>query len=145
MTSELETWERKHYVAGGGDPMLFFVVYGEINTSAPLSRSRYRSNGAPDGIDVMSYDPSTHPDVPCSFRNGYIWDEFVANDPELAATVGRCEHCMILRGPPTDSTTLNYLRDTVGLHLFDRSRRMCGLRSVHVLLVAAVGLEATNI
>lgn len=115
MTSELETWVRKHYVAGGGDPLLFYVVYGVIDASAALSRSRYRSNGVPDGIEVMSYGPSSHPFVPGSFRAGYLWDEFVANDPELAATVGRCEHCIILRGTPSDSTTLDYLRDTVGL------------------------------
>jgi hypothetical protein len=59
-----------------------------------------------------------HPEVPGSFRDGYLWDEFAATDPELAATVGRCEHCMILRGTPTESTTLDYLRDTVGLITF---------------------------
>ncbi|MFO0821479.1 MAG: hypothetical protein U1A77_26280 [Pirellulales bacterium] len=115
MTTEIETWQREHYVAGGGDPMLFYVVYGEIDASAPLSRSRYRSSGAPDGIDVMSYGPNKHPDLLGSFRDGYLWDEFVARDPKLAATVEQSEHCIILRGTPNDSTTLNYLRDTVGL------------------------------
>lgn len=112
---ELKSWERKHYVAGGGDPLLFYVVYGEIKPSAPFSRSKYRSNGAPDGIEVMSYGPHIHPEVPGKFRHGYIWNVFAATDPDLAATVSRCEHCMILRGTPTDFTTLDYLRDTVGL------------------------------
>lgn len=112
---EPETWQRKHYVAGGSDPMLFYVVYGEIDTSAPFSRTKYRSNGVPDGIDVMSYSPSKHPEVPGSFRVGYLWDELVEDDPKLAAAVLKCEHCIILRGTPAESTTLNYLRDTVGL------------------------------
>lgn len=122
MTSELETWERKHYVAGGGDPTLFYVVYGRIDASVSMSRTKYRSNGAPDGINVMSYGSNSHAEVPGSFRVGYLWDEFVADDPELAATVGGCEHCMILHGTPTDSTTLDYLRDSVGLvtYLIDR-------------------------
>ena len=107
--------------------MLFYVVYGEVDTSAPLSRSRYRSNGAPDGIDVTSYGPNTHPDVPGSFREGYLWDEFVADDPEFAAGVERCEHCMILRGTPTDSTTLDYLRDTVGLITYLIDHRGCAV------------------
>jgi hypothetical protein len=115
VTSELETWERKHYVAGGGDPTLFYVVYGRIDASVSMSRTKYRSNGAPDGINVMSYGSNSHAEVPGSFRVGYLWDEFVADDPELAATVGGCEHCMILHGTPTDSTTLDYLRDSVGL------------------------------
>ena len=95
--------------------MLFYVVYGEIDASASMSRTKDRSNGAPDGIKVMSYGPNSHADVPGSFRDGFIWDEFVADDPELAATVVGCKHCLILRGTPTDSTTLDYLRDSVGL------------------------------
>jgi len=102
-------WKRKHYVAGGGDPFLFYVVYGNIGASAPLSRTIYRSNGAPNGIDVMSYGPDKHADVPGSFRDGYLWNEFVADDPELSATVAQCDRCIILRGTPTDATTLNYL------------------------------------
>jgi hypothetical protein len=115
VTTELKTWKRKHYVAGGGDPFLFYVVYGNISASAPLSHTIYRSNGAPNGIDVMSYGPDKHADVPGSFRDGYFWNEFVADDPELSATVAQCDRCIILRGTPTDATTLNYLRDTVGL------------------------------
>lgn len=118
MTSELETWNRKYYVAGGGDPMLFYVVYGEFDSSVPLSRQKYRSNGAPDGIDVLSYGPENHPDVPGSFRDGHLWDEFFADAPDRAVTVARCEQCVIIRGTPTDSTTLDYLRDTVGLITF---------------------------
>lgn len=115
MTPELDTWERKHYVDDGGTPFLFYVVYGKIEPSTPLSRSTYRSNGSPDGIDILSYGPNKLPHVPGSFCDGYLWDEFVADAPELAATVRQCQHCMIVRGTPTDSTTLDYLRDTVGL------------------------------
>lgn len=115
MTSELETWKREFFTAGGGDPFLFYVIYGEIDLSEPMSRTTYRSNGAPDGIDVMSCGPEKNPEVPGSFRSGYVWDEFATEDPELASTVTKCEHCLILRGTPSDSTTLNYLRDIVGL------------------------------
>jgi hypothetical protein len=127
VTAELDTWERKHFVAGGGDPFLFYVVYGEIDSSAPLSRSTYRSNGIPDGVDVMSYGPSKHPEVPGSFRDGYLWGEFVAAAPELSATVAQCEHCVILRGTPNDATTLNYLRDTVGLIAYLLDHGGCAL------------------
>jgi hypothetical protein len=43
------------------------------------------------------------------------WDELVVSDPEVAAAVRRSEHCMVLHGTPSNSTTLDYLRDTVGL------------------------------
>lgn len=110
MTTILKTSVRKHYVAGGGDPLLFYVVYGKIDSSVSFSRSKYRSNGAPDGVDLMSYGPNQDPDVPGSFRDGYLWDEFVADDPKLAATVRRCKYCMIMRGTPTLSPTAKRLR-----------------------------------
>ncbi len=118
MTSELGRWERKFYSAGGGDPFLLYVVYGIVDSSIPLSRSTYRSNGVPDGVELMSYGPGNEPGVPGSFREGYPWTEWVAEDPELAATAEDATHCMILRGSPTDATALDYLRDTVGVITF---------------------------
>ena len=114
MTS-LETWERKYYVAGGEAPFIFYVVYGDVDFAAPLSRGTYRSNGAPDGVDVMHYGPSSHPDVPSMLRQGFVWNEFVADDPDLSEIVAQANHGLVLRGSPTDSTTLDYLRDIVGL------------------------------
>lgn len=133
MASELETWERKFYVAGGGDPLLFYVIYGEIDSSAPLSRRKYRSSGLPDGIDIMSYGPDHRPGVLDRFRDGYSWNEFVSDDPRLAAIVERCQHCIIVRGTPTDSTTLNYLRDTVGLITYFTEHGGCAVYDPFVL------------
>jgi hypothetical protein len=118
MAAELTTWERPRFVEGGGTPFLFYVLMGEINAAAPMSRSKYRSGGIPDGIDVMQYGPGGHPEVAASFREGFLWNQFAAEHPDLAATVAQCKHCTILQGEPTDSTTLNYLRDLVGLITF---------------------------
>lgn len=115
MTIEIQNWERKHYVPDGGEPFLFYVLYGNIKPSSPLSRKQYRSNGHPKGIQLASYGPSQNPDVPGSFREGYLWNEFVAHDPKLAAEVEKSKSCMIMQGTPQDSSTLNYLRDAVGL------------------------------
>lgn len=112
---EIATWEREHYLEGGGDPFLFYVVFGEVDTTVALSRSKYRCDGVPDGVDVMSYGPNQHPEVLDSFREGYLWDEFVRDESELSRTVAVCNHCTILRGTPTDASNLNYLRDSVGL------------------------------
>lgn len=114
MTS-LETWERSSYVAGGGDPYLFYVIYGDIDLAVALSRSTYRSNGVPDGVDAMLYGRTSHSEVPSSFREGFVWNEFCGADPALSRTVANTEQCVLLRGSPTDSATLNYVRDVVGL------------------------------
>lgn len=114
MTSNLETWERKDFVIGGGDPFLFYVIYGQIDLSAPLSRRSYRSNGIPDGLDVMSYGPNEHAEVPGSFREGHLWDQFVRQNPNAYQKIAECNRCLVVRGTPTDPSNLNYLRDTIG-------------------------------
>ena len=51
-TTELASWDREYYARGGGDALLFYVVYGRVDVAAPLSRSKYRSEGIPDGLSV---------------------------------------------------------------------------------------------
>lgn len=115
MNEPLPPWDRRAFVAGGGEPFLFYVVYGDINPKAPLSRSKYQCEGVPEGISMMSYGPTMHPEIPRSFCEGFLWDELLAQDPKLADAVQQCHRCIVLRGTPSDASTLNYLRDTVGL------------------------------
>ena len=115
MPPTLSDWPRPQYQPGGGEPFLFFVVYGDVNTAAPLSASKYRCGGFPDGIDLMGYGPEEHAEVVDSFREGSLWNEFAKEEPGLALQVAAAERCVLLRGTPADDTTLNYLRDSVGL------------------------------
>jgi hypothetical protein len=121
----MEDWKREHFVPSGGDPFLFYVAFGEIDAAAPLSASRYRSNGAPDEIELMSYDRNSQPDVFEMFMQGYVWDRLRIDDPGLASEVESAPGCVVLRGAVPDPPTLNYLRDCVGLltHFFDNGAR----------------------
>lgn len=118
---DLETWNRRYFVPGGREAFLFYVVYGRVDAAAPLSRSRFRSEGIPHGLDVMAYGPDSNPQVPGSFREGYLWEQLRSADPELADTIAAQDWCLILRGGFPDPANLNYLRDTVGLitHFLD--------------------------
>jgi hypothetical protein len=117
----LRSWDREHYEPAGGDASLFYVVYGRINASAPLSRSKYRSEGIPAGLDVMAYGPDSHPHVPSSFCEGYLWEQLLSSNPELVKTISAQDSCIVLRGSFPDPENLNYLRDTIGLvtHFLD--------------------------
>jgi hypothetical protein len=114
-------WPRPYFQPGGGDAWLFYVVYGRVDTTAALSRSAYRSEGAPHGLSVMSYGPTVHPETVGSFRDGYLWDQLKETDPELAADILNQDSCIVVQGAFKDPRTLDYLRDTVGLitHFLD--------------------------
>jgi len=70
------------------------------------------------GVEIKTYGPGTNPEVVSSFFEGYLWEQFKTQDPETASKVSECEHCMVFRGTPADDSTLNYLRDIVGLITF---------------------------
>jgi hypothetical protein len=118
MTAKLEDWQRKYYTPGGGDPFLFYVAFGNIDTNEVLSASRYRCAGVPVGIELTSYRRAEHREVFDTFVEGYLWAGLKANNPALAMEVERSQACVVLRGSIPDAETLNYLRDTVGLLTF---------------------------
>ena len=114
----LAEWPRTHYVAGGNNPFLIYVVYGWVDLDRPLSRSAYRSSGVPDGIDLLSYGPTEHPDVVRRFRTGHPWTRLIAEDPDLAAIVAAQDCCLVVKGDIADPPTLSYFRDVIGLLAF---------------------------
>ena len=133
MTTQLEPWIRTGYVAGGGAPFLFYVAYGNIDSKAPHSRSKYRCEGIPNGISMMSYGPDQHPEVPGSFHEGFLWDQLQAEHPKLAAAVEQYDRCIVLRGTPADATSLNYFRDTIGLITYVLDHGGCAIYDPQML------------
>jgi hypothetical protein len=117
MEPPLVEWPRRHYVLGGKYPFLFYVVYGQVDTTKTLSRSKYRSNGIPDGIDVIACGPTEHANQLAAFREGYVWDQ-LTEAPNLAAKVAAQDCCLILKGEIIDPSTLNYFRDVIGVLTF---------------------------
>lgn len=115
MSTTLESWPRTYFEPNGGDPSLFYVVYGDIDTNAPLSASKYRSQGIPDGMEVMLYGPNTHPEVVDGFREDYLLNYLRDSHPELEKVILSQKNCLVLKGQINDPENLDYLRDTEGL------------------------------
>jgi len=113
--SSLPSWPREYYEGGEQNAFLFYVVYGSNVEDLQLSRSKYRCDGIPDGIDVMAYGPMQHPDVVASFREGYLWDELQTRRPALASAVAEQSGCIVIRGSVPSGPSLNYFRDRIGL------------------------------
>ena len=111
----LPSWPREFYEAAEQSAFLFYVVYGADTGDLRLSRSKYRCEGLPDGIDVMAYGPNWHPEVVDSFRQGHLWDELRAWRPALAEEIAVQSACVIVRGSVPSGPSLNYFRDTIGL------------------------------
>ena len=115
MTQALESWPRPHFQPDGGTPLLFYVVFGQFDLQIPLSRSKYRTSGRPDWLEMMSYTRADHPDVIANYLSGPIWDILRRDTPITANEAEAAPQCVAIRGEPIDPPTLDYFRDTIGV------------------------------
>jgi len=111
----LPNWQRPHYEPGGGKPFLFYVVFGAAVEDLKLSRSKYRCDEVPPGLELLSYGPDSHPEVLDQFRSGYLWEELQESEPALHKSIGAQQQCVIIRGTLPDEPSLNYFRNAIGL------------------------------
>jgi hypothetical protein len=118
VSEQLTDWPRPYYKKPGGQPLLFYVIFGAFSEMPALSRQAYRSNGLFGGLQLSHYYQDKHREVLGGFRRGYLWDELREHKPALAQLVQAAGECLILRGELADQSDLNYLRDTVGLLTF---------------------------
>lgn len=128
MPFELHSWPRPHFLPGGDNPLLFYVVFGRFDLSRPLSRSKYHTSGVPEWLQMMQYDRATQPSVFADYLSGVTWDLLKRDQPVLARDAEGSPQCIALRGGPVDPSTLDYFRDTVGLLMWLID---CGGRAVY--------------
>jgi hypothetical protein len=111
-------WSRPNWQPGGGNPLIFLVVYGltEFPEAAEDTGRTYRTRGVPDGVDVHSFKRADHGDyLTESFEQGYAWEELVHEDAELSRAVLASPGVLGFIGEPAESADLMYLRDLIGL------------------------------
>lgn len=113
----MNAWKREHWTPGGGDALLLYVIYGDIDVEAPVS-TKYRTFGLPDGLEVHRLTRAENGEYLANFEEGFVWDDLLAKNPALAAEVKRSSSCLVVRGEIADPSSLDYLRDAIGLTTF---------------------------
>jgi hypothetical protein len=115
MSNELASWPRPHFTPGGGDALLFYAVFGDFDLKAPLSRSKYRTSGMPDWLQLQHYDRAKQPEVIAGYQGGKVWEVLRRDSPVTAEEAEKAPQCVGLRAEVPDPPTLDYFRDTVGV------------------------------
>lgn len=111
----LADWERPHFQGTPHRPLVFLAAFGADPEATPLSRSAFQCSGFPAGVTLQGFTASGHPGYLEGLRSGYLWEEFQARDPALAAAVAECGGCAVLAGDVEAPASLEYLRDVIGL------------------------------
>ena len=115
MSKELKSWARPHFTPNGGTPLLFYAVFGSFDLSKPLSRSKYRTSGMPDWLEMVSYEKTKQPEVIREYQSGKVWEIMSRDTPLTAKEAENTEQCIVLRGELEDPSTLDYFRDMIGI------------------------------
>lgn len=115
MPTELQSWPRPHFTPGGGDALLFYAVFGAFDLKKPLSRSKYRTSGMPDWLELVHLDREKQPEAIAGYQSGKVWELLARDAPVVAAGAEAAPQCVALRAEVRDPPTLDYFRDTVGI------------------------------
>ena len=108
--SQLFSWPRPRYVAGGGDALVFLEIYGEWSgAQTEVSASRHNSAGLPPEL-VAQLVPN----------NAADWDGPMAklareSNPAAWQMALDAPQKLIIRGEISDPSSLDYLRDVIGV------------------------------
>lgn len=116
MSTDLPSWPRPHYQAGGGDAFLFFAIYGRFAADIELSAAEYRTAGVSAGLALRRLNRAQSPEFP--FSSAAIGELLRPKNPALFAAAQSAAECLILQGVVADPPDLNYLRDAVGLAMY---------------------------
>lgn len=128
MPNTLPSWPRPDFKPGGGDALLFFVVFGNFDLTKPFSVSHYRSRGPGDWLEVNQFERAKAPEVFADYQSGTLWAELARDAPVTASEALSAPQAVAVRAEVTDPNTLDYFRDAIGVltWLLD-----CGGRSVY--------------
>ncbi len=115
MPNQVESWPRPHFKPGGGHALLFYAVFGEFDLTQPLSKSKYRTSGMPEWLELVSYDRAKQPEAFVGYQSGKIWEILKRDSPLVAEAAEQAPQCVALRAEVADPPTLDYFRDVIGI------------------------------
>jgi hypothetical protein len=104
-------WSRPHFESGGGDALVFYVVFGADLEKLQLSAKEHRTRGLPEGVGAWARDSRQYDDL----LRGYLGSQLDSTLPDLSSAVKESTKCVLVRGEVRDPPTLDFLRDVIGV------------------------------
>lgn len=108
-------WSRPEFAPSAFSPQLLYAVFGEFPPDwMNISGGAYNTAGVPEGIDLFVYEGPDREVFDWVFE-GPVGAFLQSQSPEAFARAKDAPQAVVLRGEPTDPSTLDYLRDAVGI------------------------------
>ena len=107
--------ERQYYEDIGYKPFLFYVVFGVSGDELEVSRTKHNVDGMPEGLDIISLARPDHSDYIDGLIGGGIGEHLKKADSDLYEACRACDKVVIMRGEIADDSTLDYMRNLIGI------------------------------
>ena len=106
---------RQYYEDIGYKPFLFYVVFGVSGDELEVSRTKHNVDGMPEGLDIISLARPDHSDYIDGLIGGGIGEHLKKADSDLYEACRACDKVVIMRGEIADDSTLDYMRNLIGI------------------------------
>ena len=106
---------RQYYEDIGYKPFLFYVVFGVSGDELEVSRTKHNVDGMPEGLDIISLARPDHSDYIDGLIGGGIGEHLKKADSDLYEACRACDKVVIMRGEIVDDSTLDYMRNLIGI------------------------------
>ena len=107
--------ERQYYEDIGYKPFLFYVVFGVSGDELEVSRAKHNVDGMPEGLDIISLARPDHSDYIDGLIGGGIGEHLKKADSALYESCKAAEKVVIMRGEIANDSTLDYMRNLIGI------------------------------
>ena len=107
--------ERKYFQDIGYKPFLFYMVFGVSAEELEISRERHKVDELPEGLDIRSLSRKQHGNYIDGFLTGAMGEVLMEQAPELFQRCREAENCSILQGTVVNDSTLDYMRNAIGI------------------------------
>lgn len=107
-------WERTHFVPGGGDACLHYVVPGARVDELKVSRSRHRVASLPPELEILGFTGAEAVQL-AHHSDPVLRSALDQALGEGADAVRSADRVVVVQGTFPDPRDLGYLRDTLGI------------------------------
>lgn len=107
--------ERKYYQDIGYKPFLFYIIFGVSGEDLEVSRQKHKVDELPEGLDIRTLTREDQGEWIDGWFTGTYGSVLKGSNGELFESCRKAGVCTVLQGEIKNDSSLDYMRNTVGI------------------------------
>ncbi len=107
--------ERKYYQDIGYRPFLFYIIFGVSGEELEVSRKKHKVDELPEGLDIITFTREDQGEWIDGWFTGTYGSVLEESNNSLFEECRKAEVCVVLQGSIEKDSTLDYMRNVIGI------------------------------